>query len=286
MLAPLILKYFPKNVGRLIEPFAGSAAVSIAAAIGKQANSFLINDINTALIDLLKEMVDTPDEISDKYELLWNEQLGNEKEFFKAKRTEFNNSHRSDLFLYILSRCIKGAIRYNANGEFNQSADNRRRGKNPSTMRQEILLLSHYLKNKAEFFSVDYSKILHMATPADIIYMDPPYQGISMSRDQRYVSGLEFKDFVANLEMLNENQISYMISYDGQTGEKKYGEDLPTHLCLHKIMIEAGRSTQATLLGKSDITYEALYLSEALVRQLPDKLPENMSLKAKQLQLI
>jgi len=40
---------------------------------------------------------------------------------------------------------------------------------------------------------------------------------------------------------------------------------LPEHLNLIKIAIHAGRSSQATLLGRDDITIESLYLSPALV---------------------
>ncbi|MCB1922102.1 MAG: DNA adenine methylase, partial [Candidatus Competibacteraceae bacterium] len=31
-LAPAILEYFPNNINKLVEPFSGSAAISIAAA--------------------------------------------------------------------------------------------------------------------------------------------------------------------------------------------------------------------------------------------------------------
>ncbi len=286
-LAPFILNYFPKGLGRLIEPFAGSAAVSIAAAMRNKAKKFIINDINESLIDLLKIIINEPVQISAAYEKLWNEQLGNEKEFFLATRERFNKEKRSDDFLYVLARCIKGAVRYNANGEFNQSADNRRKGKNPSNMKQEIFALSNYLIDKTEFYSIDYSEIFAMANEEDLIYMDPPYQGTCKSRDQRYYSGILFDQFVSNLELLNQRNISYLISYDGKTGDKTYGEDLPNHLNLKKIMIEVGRSTQSTLLGQSDITFEALYLSDSLVQRIGhDVLPENVSLKPRQLELI
>ena len=39
-------------------------------------------------------------------------------------------------------------------------------------------------------------------------------------------------------------------------------------LDLHCIELNAGRSSQATLLGRKDHTYESLYLSPALVSQL------------------
>ena len=41
-----ILRYFPPDAQRLIEPFAGSAAVSLAAAYYRRAQSFTLNDIN------------------------------------------------------------------------------------------------------------------------------------------------------------------------------------------------------------------------------------------------
>ncbi|RLD54102.1 MAG: DNA adenine methylase, partial [Bacteroidetes bacterium] len=169
-LAPLILNYFPDNVSRLIEPFAGSAAVSVAAAMRNKIERFLINDINSALIDLFREIVENPNDISSKYEKLWNQQLGIEKEFFVQIREKFNISHRPDHFLYVLARCIKGAIRYNTKGEFNQSADNRRKGKSPKNMAQEIAQVSQYLKGKSEFFSIDYFEVFKMATEEDLIY--------------------------------------------------------------------------------------------------------------------
>jgi len=45
-LARAIISYFPQDAARLAEPFAGSAAVSLAAAYYGKANSFLLNDLN------------------------------------------------------------------------------------------------------------------------------------------------------------------------------------------------------------------------------------------------
>lgn len=286
MLAPLILKYFPVKVNRLIEPFAGSAAVSIAAAMRNKASNFIINDINASLINLLRDIVENPVVIADAYEKLWHEQLGNEKEFFAEIRSKFNETQRSDYFLYLLARCIKGAIRYNSNGEFNQSADNRRKGRQPEGMRLEINSVSKFLKGKTSFYSVDYSEIFDLANSDDLIYMDPPYQGTCKNRDQRYLKGILFEKFVSNLERLNQRSIPYIISYDGKTGNKIHGQDLPESLGLKKILVEVGRSTTSTLLGKDDVTYEALYLSNSLIEKLTHDIPKTASLKSKQLQLI
>ena len=65
--------------------------------------------------------------------------------------------------------------------------------------------------------------------------------------------------------------IRYIVSYDGRTGDKSYGQLLPEELNLTLIELDAGRSTQATLLGRKDVTIESLYLSPALSDELAHK---------------
>jgi DNA adenine methylase len=171
----------------------------------------------------------------------------------------------------LLARCVKGAVRYNADGFFNQSPDKRRHGVRPETMRANILGVSRLLKGKAVFSSMDYIVILARAGKDDLVYMDPPYQGVCGDRDSRYLSGISHGDFVSALEELNVRGISYIISYDGRTGNKKFGDLLPPSLGLTHVELEAGRSSQATLLGRDEITYESLYLSQALTEKLLHK---------------
>ena len=94
--------------------------------------------------------------------------------------------------------------------------------------------------------------------------MDPPYQGVSNVRDCRYVSGIDFSDFVLAVDGLNRRGIDFVISYDGKCGDRTYGEELPDDLECQKIYLNAGLSSQSTLLGKKETTYEALYLSKNL----------------------
>jgi DNA adenine methylase len=103
--------------------------------------------------------------------------------------------------------------------------------------------------------------------------MDPPYQGTSFTRDHRYLHGLSYEDFVKALSQMNDKSISYIISYDGVTGNKEHGKSLPKFLSLKHLHIHAGRSSQATLLGSNDETIESLYLSPALVERLETKEP-------------
>jgi DNA adenine methylase len=188
--------------------------------------------------------------------------------FYDEVRDEFNYTHQPHHFLYLLARCVKAAVRYNGNGEFNQSPDNRRQGRHPDHMADHIERASLLLNGKVSMVSGDYWDAIADATDRDIVYMDPPYQGVSTNRDRRYYSVLEFDDFVATLETLNAKGISYIISYDGWTGAKQHGRRLPKSLLLGHFKIDAGRSAQATLLGHADRTIESLYLSPALLDKI------------------
>mgnify|MGYP000870801387 FL=1 len=267
-LAAEILRYFPPTFATLYEPFAGSAAITIAAAANGRGDYYHINDLNKPLMDLWRAMIETPQEIAAQYEALWHRQLPDARAFYDAVRDDFNRTGKPDLFLYLLARCVKGSVRYNSQGEFNQSPDNRRQGMRPETMRLQILGVSYYLKGKTTVSSMNYRDILDKATPADLVYMDPPYQGVCGNRDSRYLQNVQFCEFVQALEQLNQRGIRYLVSYDGRTGEKTHGKRLPDDLNLTLIELYAGRSSQATLLGRDDVTIESLYLSPSLREEL------------------
>ncbi len=264
VLASTILRYFPNKFPRLVEPFAGTAAISIACATRGRANSYWINDLNKPLVELIGLIVNHPIEIADFYEKLWNQQHDDPIEHYYRVREDFNRTGDPRLFLYLLARCVKGSVRYNAEGLFNQSPDKRRHGTRPETMRENILGVSYLLKGKTIISSLDYKDVLLNVNEDDVVYMDPPYQGVCGDRDSRYFSGIVYDEFVTVLAELNARNIRYAVSYDGRTGNKTFGNRLPESLSLTLIELEAGRSSQATLLKRDAITVESLYLSPRL----------------------
>ena len=267
-IAQCILPYIPTDVGRLIEPFCGSAAISIAAAAYGFAHKFALNDINSALMTLWSEILERPSQLTKEYERLWYEQQSDRKEYFSRVRAEFNASHEPHHLLYLLARIVKGSVRYSSDGRFNQAPDNRRAGMRPETMRQQIFGVSELLAGRTCLSALDFRESVLNATPTDVVYLDPPYQGISFARDHRYYRGLSYNELVDVLALMNLNDISYLVSYDGRTGEKRHGQFLPSNLELRRLEIHAGKSSQATLLGKHRETVESLYLSPALVNRL------------------
>lgn len=267
-IAKQILRHFPDDVDCLIEPFCGSAAISVASAARGLANRFWLNDINTALMKLWEEILERPDELALEYGDLWANQHFDRRKFFDEIRARFNSTGEPRHLLYLLARIVKGSVRYGTNGRFNQSPDNRRSGMRPTLMRNQLLGVATLLAGRTRLSSTDFRQVIHEAKSTDLVYLDPPYQGTSFTRDHRYCRGVSFNEFVDALASMNDAGISYIVSYDGRTGSKRHGRELPAHLSLTHLEIRAGRSTQSTLLGKARETVESLYLSRALHSRL------------------
>ena len=271
IIAPEILQYFPDKVDRIIEPFAGTCAISILAASMKKAERFWINDINEPLVRLMEACIENPQVLYELYDAVWQGQFmegENNIDYFYKIRDDFNSGNQTpENLLFLLARVVKGAIRYNNRGQINQSCDKRRYGTKPKTILQNAVNISYLLKGKTTFTSMDYREVLRQAKPGDLVYMDPPYQGTSnqeFTRDNRYIQGVLFDEFVEALKDLNERKVDFIISYDGRTGDKKIGNDLPDSLNLIHLYINAGTSAQSVLNGNKATTYESLYISEGL----------------------
>lgn len=271
-LAPTICACIPKETNTLYEPFAGSAAVSIYAAANALANHFVIGDLHKPIADLWDAIINNPHDLADEYERLWHEQHNFGKAHFNEVRKAFNQEPQPPAFIYLLARCVKAAVRYNKNGDFNNTADHRRCGIRPLSLRDNIIRTSRLFTGKSQVSNAGYLDTLRDAGSSDVIYLDPPYQGTSGERDNRYVKGLSFSEFCDGLRSLVEKDLSLIVSYDGRIGDKIYGQRLPDSLKLRKFEVKSGRSTQETLLGRDGVTYESLYISDCLLDRI-DRLP-------------
>jgi DNA adenine methylase len=253
---------------RLYEPFAGSAAITLAAAGRELASEFRVSDSLQPLVGIWKRIIETPEQLAEQYRRVW---LGQELDpgHYNRVREEFNRSRDPAKLLFLLARCVKNAPRFNRDGEFNQSPDQRRRGMHPDKMRREIEGAHALLARRMKATDADFETSLASATRDDLVYMDPPYQGVSGTRDTRYHQGLARERLIAVLADLRDRGVSVLLSYDGRCGEKTYGEPLPDDLALVRFDVRAGRSTQATLNGRTDETVESVYVSRALLLSAP-----------------
>jgi DNA adenine methylase len=261
-LASKIGGLFPNNVNILYEPFAGSAAISLYAAHYDLAKRFVIGDALPSLIELWKLIVCNPLLVAREYQNIWLGQVEGDDHYFNSVRERFNEHDNPVDLLYLITRCVKNAVRFNKVGKFTQSADKRRMGMHPSKMLNAVSAASHLLKGKVEFYCGDFSDTMVSASQFDLVYMDPPYQGTTYGRDKRYFTQLEREQLIRSLRSLNERGVPFLLSYDGMSGDVVYGEALPEDLGMSRLLLKAGRSSQATLNGKNNVTIESLYVSK------------------------
>lgn len=263
-LAPRICSLFPERVETLYEPFAGSAAITLYAATHDLADRFVIGDSYAPLVDLWDLIINDPGMLSDRYAAVWKAQFDAGSEHFNLVRAEFNESKDPVLLLYLVARCVKNAVRFNRHGNFTQSVDKRRTGMKPDRVTRTVHAVSRLLKDKTTLYRGNFHECCADAGPSDLIYMDPPYQGTTYGRDKRYAAGLDREALIDALHDFDVRNVPYVLSYDGQHGEKTYGEPLPASVMADHLSIHAGRSSQATLSGRDDATIESVYVSHSL----------------------
>ena len=261
-IAAAILDYVDFEIDTLYEPFAGSAAITLAAASRNLAKSYILGEKLISLAQLWEIIINDPNKIIREYTRYWVEQSANPKEYYLKVRKHYNKSKSPSALFYLIARCVKNSIRFNPSGEFNQSADNRRLGMKPEKLRKEVAKVSKLLQGKTEVISGDFREVLQTATASDLVYLDPPWSGLG--DNPRYAYLLDLNSLIDELRVLNKKNIPYLLSLDGSCGDKTYEINLPNDLDLIRVPIHAGKSTQATLLGRTAITIESLYLSPAL----------------------
>ncbi len=169
-LLPTIKKLLPKKGNRLIEPFAGSAAVSI----NSDYSQYILNDANNDLINLFKNIKRHKKKFISDAKMLFKKE-NNSAEYYYHTRNYFNhcdnNYEKSLLFLYLNRHGYNGLCRYNSSGDFNVPF-----GRYRSPMFPENALINFYqLAEKISFYNMDYKKVLAQAQAGDIVYCDPPY---------------------------------------------------------------------------------------------------------------
>lgn len=171
-LAPRICQLMPEGVETLYEPFAGSAAISIYAATHGLAEKFVIGDSFKILIDLWELIIEQSTELSERYSEIWHGQFDNINHFNDV-RSAYNETPDPAQLLYLVTRCVKNAVRFNKHGHFTQSADKRRTGMKPDRVTRNVHAVSKLLKGRTQLFRGDFDECMKGAKPTDLIYLDP-----------------------------------------------------------------------------------------------------------------
>lgn len=170
---------------RLIEPFAGSAAIFL----NTDYEHYIINDNNPDLIHLYTILKNEGAEFIKKCRFYFSPRFNNEEQYYKL-RQKFNQTNdrykRAILFVYLNRHGYNGLCRYNLKGGYNVPFG---RYKAPYFPEKEMLAF-HYKAQCADFVLSSFESIIQAAKTGDVIYCDPPYVPLSPSANfTSYSSG-------------------------------------------------------------------------------------------------
>lgn len=251
--ANTIVSYFPEKINCYYEPFLGGGSILYAT----NPNVAVCGDICESLISLWNCVKKTPKELSEEYRIRW-ERLQNEGYLTYYKlRDDFNSTHAPEDLLFLSRTCVNGLIRFNANGDFNNSLHHTRKGIEPERLKKIIFDWSSKIQN-TEFCAQDYRKSTEAATAGDLIYLDPPY----FHTKGRYYGTIDYDEFLSFLEGLNSRGIKYVLSYDGKRGNDDYTVAIPKELYKRHEFLVSGNSSFKKVINKENIqVFESLYLN-------------------------
>lgn len=170
-LLPHIIPALPKGK-RLIEPFVGGGAIFLNAS---GFATYLLGDSNRDVIDVYRTVAERPRELIDLALSLFKEEYRSPGRYLEV-RCAFNSENdvltRSAQFLYLNRFGFNGLCRYNRSGQFNVPYGHLERV--PGFPTEQILAFAELAK-RATFVHGDFSNLMRLAEPGDVIYCDPPY---------------------------------------------------------------------------------------------------------------
>lgn len=246
------------------EPFVGSGALLPFHSCEEATAS----DIIPELIYLWQEIKNSPGKTAKEYHTRWSRLQDEGHTAYYDIRESFNENRDPFDFLFLSRTCVNGLIRFNSNGDFNNSLHHGRPGISPDTLKDIIFEWSHYVQN-VDFRACDYRKTLSKVSPEDVVFLDPPYGGTQ----GRYLPDpFDMEALFEELERLNELGARWVITLDGEAGDRDYDTELPGHLYNHKLGLATGNAPFRKLTGAAvEQVVESVYLNFEPPRSVIDQ---------------
>lgn len=195
-IADVLIRQFPQDISRYIEPFCGSCAMFFAY-YGVEDDIFnekppaLLSDCNFHLMNTHEAVKNQPErviEILKRVQSVFDNQ-GNKSEHYYRCREEFNNEILSKpqchfgsvieavSFIAINKMCFNGLWRVNSSGLFNVPFNQK---ENIQFCSKKILNRCSELLNLAELSCNDFRTFIEdNVKQGDFVFIDPPYIPLS-----------------------------------------------------------------------------------------------------------
>ena len=215
-------------------------------------------DVIPELIQLWIVIRDEPELTAKEYNLRWKRLQNGGHTVYYEIRDSFNTTRNPHDFLFLSRTCVNGLIRFNKNGNFNNSLHHTRPGIGPERLSKLIYQWSYYAQD-ITFLVADYHQTLEHAKVGDLAFLDPPYNGTK----GRYIpTDFDFQEFYVELERLNHIGVKWILTFDGVAGERTYKVTIPAHLYKKRLGLPTGNSPFTKLMKTSlDAVVESVYLN-------------------------
>ncbi len=183
-----ILRELPEGT-RLVEPFAGSAAVYLNAPFARA----LVCDANADLIALYASLQQEGEAFIGFCRSFFTAE-NNTRDRYYELRERYNHAQdarlRGALFLYLNRHAFNGLVRYNSRGGFNTPFGSYKKPYFP-----QAELRAFYRKAQSmdtEFAARDFRQVFAELRPGDVVYCDPPYVPLSSTANFTAYAGISF----------------------------------------------------------------------------------------------
>ncbi len=277
-IAPM-LAYLLPEAKRCFEPFVGSGAMLPfrTSEIG------MAGDVIPELIQLWIAIRDEPELTIQEYDRRWRQLQNEGHTAYYQVRDSFNTTRNPHDFLFLSRTCVNGLIRFNKNGDFNNSLHHTRPGIAPERLSKLIYQWSRYIQD-VTFIVADYHQTLENAQMGDFAFLDPPYNG---TKGRYMPTDFDFEVFYLELARLNRVGVKWILTFDGTAGDRAYESPVPSHLYMIKVGLPTGNSPFTKLMKTSlDPVIESVYLnfepSAETLRQVMNFGQKELSLRANQ----
>jgi DNA adenine methylase len=227
-----LLPYIPDEYNTYIEPFIGSGALFLKL----QPDKWIINDLNTDLIDCWKYVKDEPEIIIENFKIFGKifKPMSNElrKEFCKELTNDLNHMKRG-----IIRTCIYMLMKYSAymgtifkDNKFlfyglepHIYIENRMFFLENNSL-NNLVNVSNFLNTNGNIYNKDYNYILTKAKKGDFVFLDPPYieeHDYGFSYNQKQVDNKFLQELHKEVKKLDKKGVMWMMT---QADTKKVKE--------------------------------------------------------------
>lgn len=179
-----LVRHFPENCSRFIEPFLGGGAVALSLEDHCEA---ILNDANQELILLYQVVKNRPEDLMAELDRMV-------PQYSEGYYYELREKRPSDVILraarmLFLNKCgFNGLYRQNAQGLFNVPFGKRKSC--PRLYDQRNLLAVSRRFRRATLLCETFEEAIARATAGDFVYCDPPYEPLSTtSQFNAYLGG-------------------------------------------------------------------------------------------------